>query len=130
MAVLASMVRGEETIPYLSFQDLKALAPSGVILNCDFSYPIVKSVPDQVKLVAECQRDYSEYFRLRFKKKHADIKSIQNLTGNLYLRAIHQGQKNKLLYFVFEVETKAINDLMVVYYYSPELHKFILKSQV
>lgn len=126
---MVSMVYGEETIPYLSFQDLKALAPNEVILSCDFTYPIVKSVPDQAKLVAECQQDYIEYFRLRFKKEHADIKSIQNLTGNLRLHAIFQGQKNKLLYFVFEVEPDAINDVMIVYYYSPELRKFILKSQ-
>ena len=108
-------------VPYLSFQNLKALYPKSKAVF-DWDWPPSK-VENQSDLVKQCKRDFGAYFKAtHFKSKYP----IAN--GNLVLRNVIKDPDNDIIYLAFKIEPEDLPDLMIIYFYNPKSKSFVLKT--
>jgi len=111
-------------IPYLSWQDIKALYPPKRYPG-DWDCPKLKDYPHQKELIERCKEDLKLSIEANpdpFQRNHALY------AGKLVLNSITKDPENRIIYFVFNYESDLVNDLFVVYYYDPSQNRFILKS--
>jgi hypothetical protein len=114
-------------VPYLSWQDVKALYPPKHYPG-DWDCPKLKSYPHEQELIQRCQQD----LQLSLKVNPDPFSLGHKLwPGKLLLNCIAKDPENRVVYFVFAYDSDSqwgAPDLFVVYYYDPFQGRFILKS--
>jgi hypothetical protein len=111
-------------VPYISWQDIKALYPPHRHIG-DWDFPKVDKLPHRSDLIERCNQD----LRLSLKSNPDPFQMNRALpTGKLQLIAITKDPDSRIIYFVFSYESELITDLRIIYYYDPEQDRFILKS--
>ena len=111
-------------VPYLSWQDIKALYPPHRHIG-DWDFLKVNHLPNQGALVERCNQD------LRFSLKINPDPFRMNRPlppGKLRLWAITKDSESRIIYLVFSYQSELVYDLFVIYYYDPVQDRFILKS--
>ncbi len=111
-------------IPYLSWQDVRALYPPNRYPG-DWDCPKLKSCPHEQELIKRCEQD----LQLSLDRNPDPFSRGHKLgQGKLHLDCITKDPANRIVYFVFSYRSEMVTDLFVVYYYDPGQGRFILKS--
>jgi hypothetical protein len=113
-------------VPYLSWQDIKALYPPNRHIG-DWNFPKVDRLPRRDDLIERCNQD----LRLSLQRNPDPFQMNHALPqGKLRLITITKDPESRVIYFVFSYESQLIFDLNIIYYYDPAQDRFILKSRI
>lgn len=112
-----------ESVPYLSYQDLRSIYPKTKPVF-DWTWP-TSTISDEAALIKKCDKDFDNYFgeaRLREKYPLAN--------GKITLRRIIKDPSSAIVYLAFKVEPEELPDLMVIYFYDPGAKALVLKTML
>lgn len=111
-------------VPYISWQDIKALYPPKRPIG-DWDFPKADKLSHQSELIERCSED----LRLSLRRNPDPFRMNRALPpGKMRLIVITKDPESRIIYFVFSYESELITDLRIIYYYDPEQDRFILKS--